>query len=97
MYGTVARIKVKPGKLDDLQSAMQPGSEDAPGAVGIFVYQMDVDPSELYMVAVFESKEAYFANAERPETNANYEKILEFVESEPEWHDGEIIYSELYS
>ncbi|TMD68968.1 MAG: hypothetical protein E6I91_03275 [Chloroflexi bacterium] len=36
------------------------------------VYRSDIDPNIHYMAVVFESKEAYFANAERPETSACY-------------------------
>ncbi len=94
MYGTVARIKVKPGKFAEGLKEMEKQSQEAAGegAVEVMVYRSDNDPNELYMIAVFEDKEKYFANAERPETNANYEKMAQFFASEPEWHDGEVIY-----
>jgi quinol monooxygenase YgiN len=93
MYGTVARVKAKPGAVEALLSSMEEDGNRPPGAVGLFVYQTDADPNELYMVAVFESKEAYFANAERPETHANYEKMMEWFTAEPEWHDGAVVYA----
>jgi quinol monooxygenase YgiN len=96
MYGTVARIRVKPGALDELKNWSPEEDEQASGAVALYAYQMDDDPSELYMVAVFESKEAYVANAESPEQDRRYRKMLEWFEGEPEWHDGEIVYHEEY-
>ncbi len=45
------------------------------------------------MVVVFESKAAYVANAQRPETNARYSRGLEYQAREPEWHDGEIVFT----
>ena len=91
MYGTVARMKVKPGGLEALKQM----SEDMavpPGGVTSYIYQMDADPNELYLVVVFESKEAYVANAQRPEQHTEYEKLRTWLEADPEWHDGEIIF-----
>jgi quinol monooxygenase YgiN len=93
MYGTVARMKIKPGFVEALKR-MYEGQDPPPGAVAIYAYQMDADPNELYMVAVFESKESYVANAQSPEQDAQYRQWLEWLEAEPEWHDGEIIYAE---
>lgn len=93
MYGTVARMKLKPGGIEALKR-MSEGQEPAPGAVAFYAYQMDADPNEIYMVAIFESKQSYLANAQSPEQNAQYQKWAEWFEAEPEWHDGEIIYAE---
>jgi quinol monooxygenase YgiN len=53
---------------------------------------MDANPNELYLVAVFESKEAYESNANSPEQDARFREMMEMLAAEPEWHDGEIIY-----
>jgi quinol monooxygenase YgiN len=93
MYGTVARMRVKPGFLDAMKRIYE-DQEISAGAVAIYAYQMDADPNELYMAVIFESKEAYVANAQSPETDAQYRQWLEWLEAEPEWHDGEIVYAE---
>ena len=69
MYGTIVRFRVKPGMEEQL-FALQVAKD--PGEVASYVYRMDADPSIFYLVSIFESKEAYFANAERPETSACY-------------------------
>lgn len=94
MYGTVARMKVKPGAVEALKRMAEGEVAQIPGFVAQYVYQMDTDPSEFYLIAVFESREAYVANAESPEQRARYEQMMEWLEAEPEWHDGEIIYAE---
>ena len=94
MYGTVAKMRIKPGSLASLREMA--GSEDmsrAPGYMSTTIYQMDSNPNELFMAVVFESKEAYFKNAESPEQNAMYERFVALLEGPPEWHDGEIIFS----
>ena len=52
---------------------------------------MDADPNELYLVAIFDSREPYRANAASAEQDAEYRQMLEFLDGEPEWHDGEIV------
>lgn len=97
MYGTVARIKIKPELLDEaLEFLQRDESEDNPGAVSIYLYQMDTDPTEFYMVVAFEDKEKYFANANDPRTDAQYKEMARFFADEPQWHDGEIVYSQMY-
>ena len=96
MYGTVAKITVKPGGLDKLRNwTPNEGAQDS-GAVAIYAFQMDDDPNELFMIALFESKEAYVANAESPKQDERYRKMLQWLEGEPEWHDGEIIHYQQY-
>lgn len=92
MYGTVARYRLKPG-MEQKLLAFEAEFREAkvPGIVAEYVYRMDKDPLACIEVAVFESKEAYFALANSPEQDARYRKFLEIIEGEPEWNDGEVI------
>ena len=95
MYGTIARMKVKPGMeqaLEKLSTEFE--DREVPGSIGFYIYRMDNDPNELYMAVIFESRETYQANANSPEQNLDYQKLVEVLEGPPEWHDGEIIYSQ---
>jgi quinol monooxygenase YgiN len=89
MYGTVARIKTKPGALDALKEME---SRRPPGFVRTLVFQMDEDPTELILVVVFENKEAYFSNADSPEQNEEFMQLRAFLTGDPEWNDGEVIF-----
>ncbi|GIK65952.1 MAG: hypothetical protein BroJett018_37460 [Chloroflexota bacterium] len=94
MYGTVARMRVRPGMEDRFdQITRDIGVGRAPGQVAVMVYQMDRDSNEFILTVVFESREAYFANADSPEQHERFMKIMQVLESEPEWNDGEIVYS----
>jgi len=66
-------------------------SGQVPGFVASYSYRMDADSNEYYLAVVFESKEAYWANAQNPEQDARYRQWLPLLEREPEWHDGEIV------
>lgn len=94
MYGTVARMTAIPGSEESLQEmSNQIEQADFNGMVASYVYQMDSNPDEYYIAVIFESKEAYVANAESPEQNARYEKLRALLTADPEWHDGEIVSS----
>jgi quinol monooxygenase YgiN len=92
MYGTIAKLKVKEGKLEDLLLNVD-REEPGEGHIAHYIYQMDNDPTEFYLAVIFESREAYHKNAQRPETHAEYEMLVQFLEAEPVWHDGEIVFS----
>ncbi len=92
MYGTVARLRVKPGAEEALMAQLRAyRALSVPGYQRSYMYQMDNDPAEWYMAVVFDSKEAYRANAESPEQDQRYREMLALLEREPEWHDGEIL------
>lgn len=94
MYGTIARAFVKPGFESQFEAySREVGNETAPGQVAVYIYQMDRNSREFFLVAIFESKEAYFANADSPEQHERFMKLMQMLEAEPEWNDGHIVYA----
>jgi quinol monooxygenase YgiN len=96
MYGTIGRFRIKQGMEAQFRQILKSQghpfeSGQVPGFVASLAYRMDADPNEYYLAAVFESREAYLANADAPEQDARYRQWLPLLESEPEWHDGEIV------
>jgi hypothetical protein len=94
MYGTIARMKVKPGALPALKKMSEEARGRVKGYAGSFVYQMDKDLNEIYLVVLFNSKQEYVANADSPEQNVEYEKMMKYLSAEPEWHDGEVVFAD---
>ena len=95
MYGTIGRLRIKPGMEGQFKQILQgqaPAFEtgQVSGFVASYAYRMDADPNDYYLAAVFESREAYWANAQNPEQDARYRQWLPLLDGEPEWHDGEI-------
>jgi quinol monooxygenase YgiN len=92
MYGTIARLRAKPGTHETM---MDLGSQDpvrrVPGFVAQYVYRSDVDPTEYWLAVAFESKETYLANAASPAQDASYQRLRALLAHDPEWHDGEIV------
>ncbi len=94
MYGTVARMRVKPGSEDQLTAEMRDfEAAQVPGSRAVYVYRMDGDPRDYYVAVVFDSREAYIANANSPAQNERYQRLVMLLEGEQEWHDGEIVYA----
>ncbi len=95
MFGTVAHLHTKPGMESRLQDLMKEyESLNIPGHISSYVYRMDSGPNEYYLATIWQDRDSYFANANSPEQDARYRKLLDCLTSEPEWHDGEIIYSQ---
>lgn len=94
MYGTIARMRVKLGMdLHELEGDF--ANRNVPGHIATYIYRMDDDPQVAMIVTMFESKEAYFANANSPEQHQDYLKMVSMLEGEPEWHDGEVVWSHI--
>lgn len=95
MYGTIARMRVKAGKQAELEQVFKRGASETPGFRFAYVYQMDSDPQELMLVVAFDGKDTYHTNAQSPEQHQEYLAYMKLLEGEPEWHDGEIIFSDV--
>ena len=93
MYGTIARMRVKPGALDQLRALSEREQQEIPGLIGQYVYRMDADPNIFYLVVVFESRESYVANAQSPEQHQRYLEMVSLLDGPPEWHHGEILFA----
>jgi quinol monooxygenase YgiN len=93
MYGTVARMHIKPGAEAQFIEVSR-GFEGlhVPGFVGQTMYRMNADPTEFILAVVFTDKAAYDANAATPEQHARYLQYRELLAADPEWHDGEVVY-----
>jgi quinol monooxygenase YgiN len=95
MYGTVARMRLRPGMEGQLKEDMaRYETLKIPGFVSTMVYRMDRDPNELYMAVAFKDKESYVANARDPKQDERFKRMRAFLAADPEWHDGEIIASD---
>ncbi len=73
--------------LERLFEEQRAGTERPPGFHSVEFAREDKDPDRVVAVIHFADKESYVANAKRPETDADYRQLLEFLEGEPEWID----------
>ena len=92
-YGSFVELHVIPGHEEALLENFNYEQELPEGGLAWFV--MNPDEKEHWIgVGVFESKEAYEANANRPEQHEWYLKMVEHLSSEPKWTDGSFVISQ---
>ena len=96
MYGTIFNLSIKLGHEETLLAALKEDviSRKPEGMIGWFVMNPD-DKDEWLGVAIFESREAYVANANSPEQHESFLKLMEHLESEPTWTDGTYVIGEI--
>ena len=93
MYGSIFSLKPKQGMREDLINSFKDNSTPE-GMVSWYVMNPD-DNGDLIGIAVFKDKESYKSNAEKPETHQNFIKMMELLEEEPTWNDGEFVIGEV--
>lgn len=94
MFGTVARLKVKPGAAQDLIDHGEKWGRERgmdTGQVAQYLFRLEQHPGEFMLVAAFKDRDAYRKNAEDPETDRRYQEMRKLLVSDPEWFDGEVI------
>lgn len=92
MYGSVSRWRVKDGKGPELERLAAELMQDRPpGSVAVAVFRADADPNEYWVAGIFDSREAYTSNSATPEQNERFRRLRELMDSDPEWHDGEVV------
>ena len=94
MYGTIGRMKPKAGRRDELVELMSaaPSGAAAKGYRGSYLLKAE-EADEVVVAVMYEDKDAYFAMVHDPQTDANFGRIMELLEQEPSWTDGEWIAS----
>jgi quinol monooxygenase YgiN len=104
MYGSLAFMRALPGRRPELTAYVGryrkpdwgPSTSHVPvaqlsGMIVNYIYELDRDPDEALMLAVFDDRTAYERNAASPEQHERYLGYRALLESDPEWHDGEIM------
>ena len=94
MYGTIFKMNVKPGHEDQLLKILDSSETQPDGGVAWFLMNPDSE-SEWIGVAVFDSKESHLANANNPQQHEMFLKMMEHLESEPTWTDGEYLIGQI--
>ena len=92
MYGTIARFRIHPGSRGEFVKTMDGfGDVVIDGWVSDYYFQTDADPDEFHLVAIFDDRGTYQANADSAEQHKRYLKFRSFLAADPQWHDGAIV------
>jgi len=92
MYGTIARLRPKPGRVADLVAfGHRTGGLRVPGFRASYLFQPAVNPypeETIFLVAIFDDEASYRANADSPAQHERYGEMREMLEVDPDWMDG---------
>ena len=94
VYGTVAKMKLKPGAEEKIMQVMEAAQDGREGHVATYVFKSDADPNVHFVATIFESKNAYKKFADSPAQDKRFQQMRDLLASDPEWHDGEVIHHE---
>jgi quinol monooxygenase YgiN len=100
MFGTVARMTVRPGKESEFLAIGEQWTRErgeGTGQVAEYVFRVEGHEREFLVVGIFRDQEAYRRNANDPETDRWYRRMRATLAIDPEWIDGEIVQSMLLS
>jgi quinol monooxygenase YgiN len=100
MYGTVAYVKVQPGKEEEFVATGTAWSRERgeqTGQVAEYLFKLDEGSGAYCLVGIFRDRETYRANAADPDTDRWYQKLRATLAADPEWHDGEVVQSAMLS
>lgn len=93
MFGTVARVKVQPGKEQEFLDHGERWSLErgaVTGEVASYLFKLEGRQNEYIVVGIFQDRETYFQNANDPETDRWYQELRALLAADPEWNDGEV-------
>lgn len=97
MYGSVFRLRPRPGQddalLDELKRWREERYSHAIGFVGWVCLESQSHPGEYVNTLVFDDRETYMRNANDPEQSLWYHRLCSLLESDPEWEDGDILWA----
>ncbi|MGA2514034.1 MAG: hypothetical protein ABSG37_10495 [Candidatus Limnocylindrales bacterium] len=94
MYGTVSRLRIRKdaeGRLREVMDVME--DRHVEGFITSYVYRLDDDPQDLMLAVLFTDRDAYVRNADDPAQDVQFRELRQLLERDPEWHDGEVIWS----
>jgi heme-degrading monooxygenase HmoA len=87
-------VRPKAGHEQQIQDLLDQWNRDrkpkVKGTRGGYVLRPDRDPREVVLMAVFENRDTYRANADDPEQDKWFRQLREHLEADPTWEDGEI-------
>ena len=96
MFGTVARVTVQPGKEHEFRTIGEQWAQQrgpSTGETASYVFKLEHSTSDYFIVGIFTDREAYYANANAPETDHWYQQMRATLTADPQWNDGELVQS----
>jgi hypothetical protein len=92
MYGTIGHLSIKPGLVSKITQYLH-DFDKVPGVLKSSLYCIDADSHDYYWTIVWADKKAHDTNASSADFPDRYAQFLTVLNGDPEWYDGECVYS----
>jgi hypothetical protein len=91
VFGSVFKIRPKPGKFDAIMEMNQREYRERGTIAGWqSSHVLRESSGDVWILAIFDSEDSYRKNAASPDQDKRYRQLREMIEADPEWHDGTI-------
>ncbi len=94
MFGTIGRVRLKPGREGEFQSMMEDWKREIrPKVPGRFLELMGRSterPDETMFIALAQDEQTYRNLAAMPEQHAFFERFMSVAEGDIKWEDVEL-------
>lgn len=90
MYGTVARIRVRPENQQALEDILHRQQHEYGEGFHHAMVLFEDTGMQGWLIAAFDDQDSYERNARDPRQDARYREYRALLEGDPEWHDGHI-------
>ena len=77
-------------QLEELSRKFE--SRDVGGWISTNIYRAKDQPGEYWISIVFRDESSHRKNANDPIQGQWFRELMSLLESEPEWHDGEVVH-----
>jgi quinol monooxygenase YgiN len=92
MYGSVGRLQIKPGWLDEVKRVIQE-LEEVPGVLAMSLVGKDGSASKYCWTIVWTDRGAHDAHAHHIDFPARQQRLRDTLTRAPDWHAGKIVYA----
>ena len=93
MYGTIMRLQVQPGQMEALKAWASTGEGNSiPGYLKEYLFEMESDSNDLYLVLIFTDKASYDAYIQSARRQVRMAEMRTMLAADPVSHDGTLIY-----
>ena len=94
MYGTIMRLQVQPGQMEALMAWGSSGEGNSiPGYLKEYLFEMESDANDLYLVLIFTDKASYDAYIQSARRQLRMAEMRTMLAADPVYHDGPLIYT----
>ncbi len=92
MFATTGYLSAKPGMENELKEFIENFGK-SPEIVSIALFEIGDEKNDFVEYLLWKDKNAHDALTSTPEFSAVYQRLMDLLTKEPDWHSGEMVYT----